>query len=286
MMRSLRAFALFSFLGLVCACCAAQSSNTAFSFGPLEHWKNAVLSHDSAALTMLFSSSPAPQITTPTGAGSVSSEAEFWTNLAARDLKLEIAEQPTPQAGVQVIVFQAEIVRSTPKSEVVWVTEAQAWQQQGGQWRIVVVKRTDPAHLKQPFDTKKDLYPQEANAREEIKEAESKATSQHKRVLLVFGANWCFDCHVLDLAFQRPDFAPVVQRYEVVHIDIGTEGKKNVDIAKRYEVPLEKGIPALAILDGAGKLLASQKNGEFENARAMTPQAILEFLNKWKAEER
>jgi hypothetical protein len=22
----------------------------------------------------------------------------------------------------------------------------------------------------------------------------------------VFGANWCFDCHVLDLAFQRPSW--------------------------------------------------------------------------------
>jgi len=265
---------------------AGQSSKTAFSFAPLDHWKNAVLSHDSAALTMLFSSSPAPQISTPTGAGTVSSEADFWTNLAARDVKIEIAEQQTPQAGVQVIVFQAEVTPSAPKSEVLYVNEAQAWQQQGDQWRMIVIKRTDPAHLKQPLDTNKNLYPPEANAREEIKEAESKATTDHKRIMLVFGANWCFDCHVLDLAFQRSDFAPVVQRYEVVHVDIGIDGKKNADLAKQYQVPLEKGVPALAILDGSGKLLVSQKNGEFENARAMTPQAILEFLNHWKAEER
>ena len=285
-MKRVRTALLLSFFALVCNFSAGQSVGTTFSFAPLDQWKNAVLSHDSAALTTFFSASPAPQISTPKGAGSVSSEAEFWTKLAARDLKLEIAQQQTPEAGVQVVVFQAEVVSSAPKSEVVYVTEAQAWQQQGDQWRLVVVKRTDPAHLKQPLDTNKNLYPQEANAREEIKEAASKATNEHKRVLLVFGANWCFDCHVLDLAFQRPDFAPVVQRYEVVHIDIGEEGKKNTDVAKQYDVPLEKGIPALAILDGSGKLLVSQKNGEFENARAMTPQAILEFLNKWKAEER
>ena len=42
------------------------------------------------------------------------------------------------------------------------------------------------------------------------KRPKSKAAKEHKRLLLVFGANWCFDCHVLDLAFQRPDLAPVI----------------------------------------------------------------------------
>jgi len=59
-------------------------------------------------------------------------------------------------------------------------------------------------------------------ARAEIKEAEEKAARDHKRVLIVFGANWCYDCHVLDMAFQRPDLAPVLAAsYEVVHVDIG-----------------------------------------------------------------
>jgi len=147
-----------------------------------------------------------------------------------------------------------------------------------------MVKRTDATHLKQPLDTNKSIYPAGIDAHAEIKEAEEKAAKEHKRVLLVFGANWCFDCHVLDLAFQRADFVPVVAHYEVVHIDIGDDGKKNGDIAKEFQVPLEKGIPALAVVDAAGKLLVSQKNGEFENARAMTPEAILEFLNKWKPE--
>jgi hypothetical protein len=42
----------------------------------------------------------------------------------------------------------------------------------------------------------------------------------------------------------------------------------------------------LAVADSEGKVLVSQKNGEFENARAMTPQALLAFLNKWKPESR
>ena len=47
-------------------------------------------------------------------------------------------------------------------------------------------------------------------------------------------------------------------------------------------MPLDKGIPALAVLEGDGKLVVSQKNGEFEDARSLTPEALLEFLNKWK----
>jgi hypothetical protein len=36
------------------------------------------------------------------------------------------------------------------------------------------------------------------------------------------------------------------------------------------------------VIERDGKLVVSQKNGEFENARAMTPEALLQFLNKWK----
>ena len=127
-----------------------------------------------------------------------------------------------------------------------------------------------------------NLYPANVDARGEIKEAEEHAAKEHKRVLLVFGANWCGDCHVLDKAFHRPDFASAIAAYEVVHVDIGPDGKKNNDLAEQYQVPLKKGIPALAVLESDGKVVVSQKNGEFENARAMNPQAFLDFLNKWK----
>lgn len=260
----------------------SQAAGGPSTFAPLEQWKKSVLAGDTAALTKLFSTDPAAQVSTPKGPSDANSEVAFWAGLEARTITADVVQQNSPQPGIQVVVFQAEV--HTAASKTVYVTEAQAWQQQADQWRLVVVKRTEPAHLKQPTDTKKDLYPAQADARAEITEAEEKAAKEHKRVLLVFGANWCFDCHVLDLAFHRPDFAPVVARYEVVHVDIGEDGKKNADIAREFQVPLEKGVPALAVVDGRGKLLVSQKNGEFENARAMTPEAMLEFLNKWKSE--
>ena len=36
------------------------------------------------------------------------------------------------------------------------------------------------------------------------------------------------------------------------------------------------------MLDAGGKLIYSQKNGEFENARSLAPDDVIAFLNKWK----
>ena len=136
----------------------------------------------------------------------------------------------------------------------------------------------------QAVKKEKDIYNEQVNAHAEIKDALEKAAAGHKRVIVVFGANWCYDCRVLDAAFHRDDLAAILAaNYEVVHVDIG-KGEKNQDLAKKYEVPLSRGVPGLAVLDSNGKLVYSQKNGEFENARALAPEDFLAFLNKWKPE--
>ena len=163
-----------------------------------------------------------------------------------------------------------------------YITEGQLWQQQGEQWRLAATKRSDPTRLQQPTSTSKVIYAPGLDAHAEIKQALALASKEHKRVLVVFGANWCYDCHVLDLAFHRPDVETVLhQNYEVVHVDVG-EGNKNQDLMEQYQVPMKKGIPAIAVLDGAGKLLYSQRGGEFEKARALAPEDVLAFLNQWK----
>jgi thioredoxin 1 len=128
----------------------------------------------------------------------------------------------------------------------------------------------------------KQIYNETVDAHVEIKEALEKAKTEHKRVIVVFGANWCFDCHVLDDAFHRPALASIIAAsYEVVHVDIG-RGEKNQDLMNKYDVPVKRGIPGLAVLEPNGKVVYSQKNGEFENARAMSQDDFLAFLNKWK----
>lgn len=266
---------------------APSSALSSATFAPLEQWKTVVLTGDQVGLKALYSTAPAAKVTSAGKESNSDDDVGFWVALKARSIKVDVVQTSSPQPGVQVVVFQAEVEPAAAlatTSQTVYITELQAWQQQGGEWRLLAVQRTDAAHLKQPLNKDKNIYPADANARQEIKEAEEKAAKDHKRVLLVFGANWCYDCHVLDLAFQRPDFAAVMAGYHAVRIDIGSDGKKNADLASQFQVPLDKGVPALAVVDSDGKVLVSQKNGEFENARAMTPGALLEFLNKWKPE--
>jgi thioredoxin 1 len=73
--------------------------------------------------------------------------------------------------------------------------------------------------------------------------------------------------------------------YELVNVDVG-EDNKNLDIASQYDVPLNRGVPAIAVLDSTGKLLYSQRDGEWERARALGPQDLLAFLKKWKPQSR
>jgi len=241
---------------------------------------------DAAGLRAFYSTDPPAQVQVNTVKRDVEADVAFWLSLKPRSMKVEVVRNE-PRHGHISVIFRAEVLSGLPNGQTVSVTDDQSWQQQGGQWRLMAVERTDAPKLKQPSSMKKDIYPANADAHAEIREAEEKAASQNKRLLLVFGANWCFDCHVLDLAFQRPELAPVLAaNYELVHVDLGPEEEKNADLVRQYEIPLNKGIPALAVAESDGRLVVSQKNGEFEDARALTPEVLLEFLNKWKPQAR
>jgi thioredoxin 1 len=259
----------------------AQSSavDSPSGFPPLDQWNTAVLAGDAAVLKSMYSVDPVAQVMANGVKTSVDADVNFWLGLKARTLRLKTVAVLDRPKGTSV-VFKAEV--QLANGQILSVTDGQMWRKQGEQWRVISVERADAPHLQQPSDMNKNIYPADADAHAELKEAEAKAAAGHKRVLLVFGANWCYDCHVLDMAFHRPDFTSVMAGYEVVHIDLGPDEKKNADLVQQFNVPLDKGIPALAVAESDGKLVVSQKNGEFEDARSMTPDAVLEFLSKWK----
>jgi thiol:disulfide interchange protein len=134
----------------------------------------------------------------------------------------------------------------------------------------------------EPVNGKTDLYPAGADAKKEIEAALKNAASQKKRVMLVFGGNWCYDCHVLDRALHEGEAGEIVKKsFLLLHVDIG-EADKNLDLVKKYKIPLEVGVPAVAILAGEGKLLYSSGEGEFEAARRMLKKDLVAFLRRWK----
>jgi thioredoxin 1 len=128
----------------------------------------------------------------------------------------------------------------------------------------------------------REIYPDPGQAKADLAAALKTAAATHKRILLDFGGNWCGDCHVLDIYFHDPANWPILQaNFVLVDINIGRLDE-NLALAKKYGVPLEKGVPALAVLSEDGRLLYSQKGGEFEAMRRMQSSSVTSFLVQWK----
>jgi thiol:disulfide interchange protein len=126
------------------------------------------------------------------------------------------------------------------------------------------------------------LYPDPSVAKTQIHEALQRAKAKHKRVILDFGGNWCGDCQVLDIYFHDPaNKALLEDNFELVDINIGRYDV-NQDIAQRYGIPLQRGVPALVILSPEGKVLLAQTHGEFESMRHLESSDLTKFLNDWK----
>ncbi|MGH9597367.1 MAG: thioredoxin family protein [Edaphobacter sp.] len=134
-----------------------------------------------------------------------------------------------------------------------------------------------------PPTVKKHLYSAEADPRADIAAALKQARLEHKRVILAFGGDWCGDCQVLEIYLhQSPNQEIFDKNFLLVHVDIG-RFDKNLDITRKYDIPLKTGVPALAVLDSNGKLIYSQQAAEFGDMRYMYPTSLTDFLNKWKA---
>jgi thioredoxin 1 len=129
-----------------------------------------------------------------------------------------------------------------------------------------------------------DIYPDPSQAHADLAAALRSAAATHRRVLLDFGGNWCGDCRVLDIYMHdEKNKALLDANFVVVHINVG-HFDANQDLAQQYEIPLQRGVPALAVLNEHGKLLYSQKNGEFEAMRRMESSSVTEFLVHWRPE--
>ena len=273
---------------------AKKTSETAapFAFEPLDNWKAAVLSGDRAVLAGFYSANPVARAKTPQGETlDPGEEPAFWASLKAGGLQrmdVKVLEVKTPQPGVMALVLRMEVdFKSGEGEKPAIISCSQVWVQRLGDWKIVSTQRGDPSakqvrRLPEPTRPNTQLYPPPEEAQAEISSALAAAGKQHKRVILVFGGNWCYDCHVLDNTFRSKDFAPLVNAsYIVVHVNVGNYDV-NLDLADKYQIPLKKGVPSLAILDPDGSLVVSQKQGEFESTVRIGPEDVLEFLKKWK----
>jgi thioredoxin 1 len=293
------ALVLLGSLSLFSPCAAARAtsadrSSTAPPFAPFRDWSAAVVAGDKAALARLYSTNP-PAIARvgETKAISLEQELGFWAGLKSAGVTafnpkvLEI----TPLPGKARLLLRVEAVKPGAEpgvGETIVTSMVQFWAQQPDGWHIVATQRGEfsravARRLPQPVKPNAQLYSDPVDGPAELKAALAAGAREKKRVLVVFGANWCYDCHVLDATFHSKSFAPLVQaNYVVVHINIGDEGKDNNDMAARLGVGLDRGIPSLAVLEPDGKVVVAQNNGEFQSTVKIGPEDVRSFLEKWK----
>ncbi len=249
-------------------------------FEPLDRWKAAVLAGDQTTLSALYGSSPA-----------AASEVQFWSNLHAQGLvgmNPKVLMRQAAAQGTVGLVLRVELTfRPGTPLEKGLVSARQLWGQRDGEWRVLNARHGDvqplpSITLPQPAVPNTHLYPDPADAKRELADTLAVAKKDHKRVLVIFGATWCYDCHVLDTTLRSAKVAPLVEaNYHVLHINIG-DHDANADLAERFQVPLEKGIPGLAVLDADGRVVTSSKNGEFESAARIGMKDVTGFLERWK----
>jgi len=285
-MKSVRLVGLVALLLLWPGVELAQST-----FEPLNHWKAALQSGNEAALAALYSKVPPARVQTSAGTiDDPEAEERYWSAAVAKrpiSMNPKLLTVEPRQAGLVEAVLRIEMTfPGTTGGQPFAAAVHQLWQRQGNDWLIVATSRSDlepnpPRRLPEPVKPNTDLYAPPEEAKAEIEAALANAAKDHKRVILVFGANWCYDCHVLDATFHSKTIAPLVNaNYHVVHVNVGDEDK-NLDLAEKYGVPLKKGIPGLAVLDPDGRLVYSQKEGEFENSVRIGPADVTAFLKKW-----
>ncbi|WP_438479041.1 thioredoxin family protein [Oleiharenicola lentus] len=131
-----------------------------------------------------------------------------------------------------------------------------------------------------------DIYDPKVDGFALIADAQVKAKSENKNVLLMFGANWCVWCHRLHHTFETDAAVKTLlsDNYELVLIDVNTRKgeKRNAAVDEKYGNPIKQGLPVLVVLDAEGQQLTTQETGALEDGKAAHDSAkVSAFLKQW-----
>jgi protein disulfide-isomerase len=95
---------------------------------------------------------------------------------------------------------------------------------------------------------------------EMLDEARANARTNHKFLMVAFGADWCSDCLELSQTLEEEllrDF--LTKHFVVFNVDVG-QFNRNIDIAKSLDVDINQGIPT-AVFFPPGEAAPSKRLG-------------------------
>ena len=130
------------------------------------------------------------------------------------------------------------------------------------------------------FAAEAPVYDESADAQAQVVQALAKAKAENKQLMIVFGANWCGDCKMLDGEFKKPAMKALLDaNYVVVKVDVN-RFNKNLEVVKPYGDVIKKGIPSIVIAPPANQLVYATNGGELADARKMGETGVAEFFRE------
>jgi len=126
------------------------------------------------------------------------------------------------------------------------------------------------------------VFDEKTSGRTLVSDGLARAKAENKKVVLLFGANWCPYCRQLHALFEsNPAVSEIVERsFVVVPIDVGTSSRnRNTDLIDRYDSNVfTDGTPSVVIIDASGKRLAPTKDNPWSAKNAIEEKRVIAFL--------
>jgi thioredoxin-related protein len=137
--------------------------------------------------------------------------------------------------------------------------------------------------------TRASIYDKSADANVQVAKATERAKKGDKRILLMFGGDWCGWCHKLHGLFKsNREIAQILyNEYELVTVELESPNAATLLTTSKNALTkeeLQKGVgyPFLAVLDAEGKVINAQRTNDLEEGDHHDPTRVAAFLEKWK----
>lgn len=129
------------------------------------------------------------------------------------------------------------------------------------------------------------LYNPDANAKQDIENAVTKANEENKYVILQVGGNWCSWCILFHKYSSKNEAIKKIidENFVFYHLNYSKENK-NLDILQTYNNPQRFGFPVFLVLNSKGELIHTQDSGYLESCteKGYDQEKVERFLNNWK----
>ena len=128
------------------------------------------------------------------------------------------------------------------------------------------------------------IYDKSADAKVQVAKAVERAKHDDKRILLMFGGDWCGWCHKLHDLFKTNREIAQILCNEYVLVMVDTESPNAAPLLKTCKEALSKdelqkgvGYPFLAVLDADGKVVTAQRTDPLEEGDHHDPKKVADI---------